>query len=31
MPRTKASPKKCIKTTNSHPGTNTWVFLMKGE
>ncbi|PBC28121.1 ribonuclease H2 subunit B [Apis cerana] len=31
MPRTKASPKKCIKTTNSHPGTNTWVFLMKGD
>lgn len=31
MPRTKASPKKCVKTTNSHPGTNTWVFLMKGD
>ncbi|XP_076663341.1 ribonuclease H2 subunit B isoform X1 [Andrena cerasifolii] len=31
MPRTKASPKKCVKTTNSYPGTNTWVFLMKGD
>ncbi|KOX76495.1 Ribonuclease H2 subunit B [Melipona quadrifasciata] len=31
MPRTKSLPKKCIKTANSHPGTNTWVFLMKGD
>lgn len=31
MPRTKASPTKCVKTTNSHQGTNTWVFLMKGD
>ncbi|XP_076244400.1 ribonuclease H2 subunit B [Calliopsis andreniformis] len=31
MPRTKASPKKCVKTSNSYPGTNTWVFLMKGD
>lgn len=29
MPRVKASPKKCVKTANSHPGANTWVFLMK--
>ncbi|KOC65441.1 Ribonuclease H2 subunit B [Habropoda laboriosa] len=31
MPRTKASPKKCVKTTNSHPSTNTWIFLMKDD
>ncbi|KAG7208629.1 hypothetical protein KM043_014836 [Ampulex compressa] len=31
MPRIKASPKKCVKTANSHPATNTWVFLMKGD
>ncbi|XP_012286767.1 ribonuclease H2 subunit B [Orussus abietinus] len=31
MPRVKASPKKCVKTSNSHPAANTWVFLMKGD
>ncbi|XP_067014299.1 ribonuclease H2 subunit B isoform X2 [Anabrus simplex] len=31
MPRIKASPKKCVKTTNSQQGSNTWVFLLKGE
>ncbi|XP_043275429.1 ribonuclease H2 subunit B [Venturia canescens] len=31
MPRVKASPKKCVKTGNSHPAANTWVFLMKGD
>ncbi|KAK2580721.1 hypothetical protein KPH14_011349 [Odynerus spinipes] len=31
MPRIKASPKKCVKTGNSNPATNTWVFLMKGD
>ncbi|XP_066588481.1 ribonuclease H2 subunit B isoform X2 [Prorops nasuta] len=29
MPRVKASPKKCVKTANSNPANNTWVFLMK--
>ncbi|XP_035731914.1 ribonuclease H2 subunit B-like [Vespa mandarinia] len=31
MPRIKASPKKCVKTGNLNPATNTWVFLMKGD
>ncbi|XP_044021156.1 ribonuclease H2 subunit B [Aphidius gifuensis] len=31
MPRIKASPKKCVKTSNSHPAANSWVFLMKGD
>ncbi|XP_046614728.1 ribonuclease H2 subunit B isoform X2 [Neodiprion virginianus] len=31
MPRVKASPKKCVKTSNTHPAANTWVFLMKGD
>lgn len=31
MPRIKASPKKCVKTSNSHPAANSWVFLMKGN
>ncbi|XP_063224613.1 ribonuclease H2 subunit B [Bacillus rossius redtenbacheri] len=33
MPRIKASPKKCIKTThsNSQQSSNTWVFLVKGD
>lgn len=31
MPRIKASPKKCVKTSNSQQPSNTWVFLLKGE
>ncbi|KAK0078998.1 hypothetical protein PV325_001865 [Microctonus aethiopoides] len=31
MPRVKGSPKKCVKTSNSHSSNNTWVFLMKGD
>jgi hypothetical protein len=31
MPRIKASPKKCVKTSNPHQSSNTWVFLLKGE
>ncbi|XP_033229003.1 ribonuclease H2 subunit B [Belonocnema kinseyi] len=32
MPRVKASPKKCVKTSGANTqGANTWVFLMKGK
>lgn len=31
MPRIKASPKKCVKTSNPQQSSNTWVFLLKGE
>lgn len=31
MPRIKASPKKCVKTSNSQSASNTWVFLLKGD
>lgn len=31
MPRIKASPKKCVKTSNSQQPSNTWVFLLKGK
>ncbi|KAK7866351.1 hypothetical protein R5R35_003278 [Gryllus longicercus] len=31
MPRIKASPKKCVKTSNSQTASNTWVFLLKGD
>lgn len=31
MPRVKASPKKCVKTANSQPTENSWVFLMKAD
>lgn len=30
MPRVKASPKKCVKPTNSQSSSN-WVFLLKGN
>ncbi|KAJ9588628.1 hypothetical protein L9F63_028069, partial [Diploptera punctata] len=31
MPRIKASPKKCVKTSTPQQSSNTWVFLLKGE
>lgn len=30
MPRTKGSPKKCIKSGDAQQ-TNTWVLLLKGQ